>query len=119
MSLRNGFSGQLRCWRGRSTLPAIDRSVFTYRSYGIFLTRAFEDVATRAWPINFCHDFSQLCRWARQGQRIAVLSARQFIGAATTALSLITGAFPLAFAAGHARAQGAVACDATGEIALL
>jgi hypothetical protein len=35
-----------------------------------------------------------------------VLSARQFIGAATTALSLITGAFPLALAAGNARAQG-------------
>jgi hypothetical protein len=48
-----------------------------------------------------------------------VLSARQLIGAATTALSLITGAF-LALAAGHARAQGsAPACDTAGEIALL
>ena len=48
-----------------------------------------------------------------------MLSARQFIGAATTALSLITGAFLLALA-GHARAQGsAPACDAAGEIALL
>ena len=49
-----------------------------------------------------------------------MLSARQFIGAATTALSLITGAFLLALAAGNARAQGsASACDAAGEIALL
>src|SRR5262249_51795980 len=41
------------------------------------------------------------------------------IGATTTALSLITGAFLLALA-GHARAQGsAPACDAAGEIALL
>ena len=49
-----------------------------------------------------------------------MLSARQFIGAATTALSLITGAFLLALAAGNARAQGsAPACDAAGEIALL
>ena len=49
-----------------------------------------------------------------------MLSARQFIGAATTALSLITGAFLLALAAGNARAEGsAAACDAAGEIALL
>ena len=49
-----------------------------------------------------------------------MLSARPFIGAATTALSLITGAFLLALAAGNARAQGsASACDAAGEIALL
>jgi hypothetical protein len=49
-----------------------------------------------------------------------VLSARQLIGAATTALSLITGAFLLALAAGNARAQGsAPECDAAGEIALL
>jgi hypothetical protein len=49
-----------------------------------------------------------------------LLSARQLIGAATTALSLITGAFLLALAAGNARAQGsAAACDAAGEIALL
>ena len=49
-----------------------------------------------------------------------MLSACQFIGAATTALSLITGAFLLALAAGNARAQGsASACDAAGEIALL
>ena len=42
-----------------------------------------------------------------------MLSARQFFGAATTALSLITGAFLLAVAAGNARAQGsAPACDA-------
>ena len=48
-----------------------------------------------------------------------MLSTRQFIGAATTALSLITGAVLLALA-GHARAQGsAPACDAAGEIALL
>src|SRR5215467_8125991 len=51
---------------------------------------------------------------------LPVLSARQLIGAATTALSLITGAFLLALAAGNARAQGSVpACDAAGEIALL
>jgi hypothetical protein len=48
-----------------------------------------------------------------------MLSARQFIEAATTALSLITGAFLLALAA-KARAQGsAPACDAAGEIASL
>jgi hypothetical protein len=35
-----------------------------------------------------------------------VFAARQFIGAATTALSLITGAFLLALAVGNARAQG-------------
>src|SRR5438876_236847 len=34
-----------------------------------------------------------------------MLSARQFIGAATTALSLITGAFLLALAVGTARAR--------------
>src|SRR6516225_2734469 len=66
---------------------------------------------------------SQLCRRARQGQGgkgLPVLSARQFIGAATTALSLITGAFLLALAAGNARAQGSASvCDAAGEIALL
>src|SRR5256886_4578088 len=68
-----------------------------------------------AWH-DFCHDFSQLCRRARQGKGLPVLSARQFIGAATTALSLITGAFLLALAAGNARAQGsAPACDAAGE----
>src|SRR5262245_35277137 len=55
-----------------------------------------------------------------RGKGLPVLSARQFIGAATTALSLITGTFLLALAAGDARAQGAVpACDAAGEIALL
>src|SRR5438046_8515656 len=55
-----------------------------------------------------------------RGKRSPVLSARQFIGAATTALSLITGAFLLALAAGNTRAQGsAPACDAAGEIALL
>ena len=49
-----------------------------------------------------------------------VLLARQFIGAGTTALSLITGVFLLALAAGNARAQGsAPACDAAGEIAFL
>src|SRR2546427_10211270 len=41
-----------------------------------------------------------------RGKGLPVLSARQFIGAATTALSLITGAFLLALAAGNARAQG-------------
>src|SRR5262249_36829122 len=46
--------------------------------------------------------------------------ARQFIGAAATALSLITGAFLLALAAGNARAPGsAPACDAAGGVALL
>ena len=55
-----------------------------------------------------------------RGKGLPVLSARQFIGAATTALSLITGAFLLALAAGNARAQGsAPACDAAGEIAVL
>src|SRR5258708_12989465 len=49
---------------------------------------------------------------------LPVLLARQFIGAATTALSLITGAFLLALAAGNAQAQGsAPLCDAAGEIA--
>src|SRR5258706_466614 len=44
-----------------------------------------------------------------RGNGSPVLSARQFIGAATTALSLITGAFLLALAAGDgpARDQGA------------
>src|SRR6516164_3637945 len=37
-----------------------------------------------------------------RGKGLPVLSARQFIGAATTALSLITGAFLLALAAGNA-----------------
>ena len=47
------------------------------------------------------------------GKGLPVLSARQFIGAATTALSLIAGAFLLALAAGNARAQGsAPVCDA-------
>src|SRR5947207_13167327 len=55
-----------------------------------------------------------------RGKGLPVLSARQFIGAATTALPLIAGAFLLALAAGNARAQGAApACDAAGEIALL
>src|SRR5439155_26664947 len=55
-----------------------------------------------------------------RGKGLPVLSTRQFIGAATTALSLITGAFLLALAAGNARAQGSTpACDAAGEIALL
>jgi hypothetical protein len=43
-----------------------------------------------------------------RGKGLPVLSARQFI-AATTALSLITGAFLLALAAGNARAQGSAA----------
>ena len=56
---------------------------------------------------------------ATGGNGSPVLSARRFIGTATTALSLITVAFLLAHA-GHARAQGAApACDAAGEIALL
>jgi hypothetical protein len=56
-----------------------------------------------------------------RGKGLPVLSARQFIGDATTALLLITGAFLLALAAGNARAQGSAtpACDAAGEIALL
>src|SRR5256886_9498383 len=55
-----------------------------------------------------------------RGKGLPMLSARQFIGAATTALSLITGAFLLALAAGNARAQGsAPACDAAGGVALL
>src|SRR5262249_29672604 len=55
-----------------------------------------------------------------RGKGLPVLSARQFIGAATTALSLITGAFLLALAAGSARAQGSVpACDAAGGVAPL
>src|SRR5262250_2401414 len=55
-----------------------------------------------------------------RGKGLPVLSARQLIVAATTALSLITGAFLLALAAGNAGAQGSVpACDAAGEIALL
>src|SRR5260370_33210821 len=52
------------------------------------------------------------------GKGLPVLLARQFIGAATTALSLITGAFHLALAAGDAQAQGSPpVCDAAGEIA--
>ena len=59
------------------------------------------------------------CVAGREGD-LPVLSARQFIRAATTALSLITGVFLLALAAGNARAQGSPpACDAAGEIALL
>src|SRR6266446_8742060 len=55
-----------------------------------------------------------------RGEGLPVLSARQFIGAATTALSLITGALLLVLAAGNARAQGsAPSCDAAGEIAVL
>src|SRR5262249_58925224 len=55
-----------------------------------------------------------------RGKGLPVLSARQFIGAATTALLLSTGAFLLALAAGNARAQGsAPPCDAAGGIALL
>src|SRR5260370_34548593 len=55
-----------------------------------------------------------------RGNGSPVLSARQFIGAATTALSLITGAFLLALAAGHARAPGpARACGAGGEVGRL
>src|SRR5262249_4111212 len=56
-----------------------------------------------------------------RGKGLPVLSARQFIGAATTALSLITGAFLLALAAGGGRADGAVpARDAGGgELALV
>src|SRR5258707_7743981 len=55
-----------------------------------------------------------------RGKGLPVLSARQFIGAATTALSLITGAFLLALAAGNARApSSAPPCDAAGEVALL
>ena len=55
-----------------------------------------------------------------RGKGLPVLSARQFIGAATTAFSLITGAFLLALAVGNARAQGsAPPCDAAGEIAVL
>src|SRR5262249_27909039 len=48
-----------------------------------------------------------------------VLSARQFIGAATTALAVIGGA-SLRARGGHAGAQGSPpACDAAGEIAVL
>ena len=55
-----------------------------------------------------------------RGKELPVLSVRQLIWAATTASSLITGAFLLALAAGNARAQSsAPACDAAGEIALL
>src|SRR3954454_24464372 len=54
------------------------------------------------------------------GKGLPVLSARQLIGAATTALSLIAGVFLLALAAENARAQGSASeCDAAGEIALL
>jgi hypothetical protein len=54
------------------------------------------------------------------GRGLPVLLARQFIGAATTALSLITGGFLPALAAGNAQAQGsAPVCDAAGEIAIL
>jgi hypothetical protein len=46
------------------------------------------------------------------GRGWPVLLARQFIGAATTALSLITGAFLPAVAAGNAQAQGAAMKEA-------
>ena len=53
------------------------------------------------------------------GRGLPMLLARQFIGAATTALSLITGGFLPALAE-NAQAQGsAPVCDAAGEIALL
>jgi hypothetical protein len=49
-----------------------------------------------------------------------VLFARQFIGAATTALWLLIGVFHPALAGGNAQAQGsAPVCDAAGETALL
>jgi hypothetical protein len=49
-----------------------------------------------------------------------MLLARQFIGAATTTLWLITGAFLPALAAGNVQAQGSASvCDAAGEIAVL
>ena len=71
-------------------------------------------------PINFCHGFQPIVSPSETGARDPMFSARQFIGAATTALSLITGAFLRALAAGNARAQGsAPACDAAGEIAFL
>jgi hypothetical protein len=55
-----------------------------------------------------------------RGKGLPVLSARQFIEAATTALSLITGAFFLVLAAGNARAQGsALACDAADRASVL
>ena len=61
-----------------------------------------------------------MSRGATRAKGSPVLSARQLIGAATTALSLITGALLLALAAGNARAQGsAPECDAAGEIVLL
>src|SRR6516165_6656826 len=54
------------------------------------------------------------------GRGLPVLLARQFIGGATTALSLIAGGFFPALAAVNAQAQGsAPVCDAAGEIALL
>src|SRR5262249_46864757 len=65
----------------------------------------------------FAMIFSQLCRRARQGRGkgLPALSARRLIVAAMTALSLITGAFLLALAAGDARAPGsAPPCDAAG-----
>src|SRR5438874_12677586 len=71
-------------------------------------------------PVNFCHGFQPIGSPSETGAGDPMFSARQFIGAATTALSLITGAFLLALAAGNARAQGsAPACDAAGEVALL
>src|SRR5215471_3708329 len=67
-------------------------------------------------PIDFCHDFGRLCRPTRQGTRgLPVLLARQFIGAATTALSLIAGAFLPALAASNVQTQAsAPVCDAAG-----
>jgi hypothetical protein len=61
-------------------------------------------------------------RMARDGKRIGRRKQRaeEIVDRKLTALSLITGAFLLALAAGNARAQGsAPACDAAGEIALL
>jgi hypothetical protein len=59
-------------------------------------TRPFEDVATGAWPIDFAMISANCVAGRDRGKGLPVLSARQFIGAATTALSLITGAFLLA-----------------------
>src|SRR5262249_62408054 len=50
---------------------------------------------------------------------LPMLLARQFIEAATTALSLLAGAFLPALAAGNAAQGSAPVCDAAGEIALL
>ena len=76
MSLRNGFSGQLRCWRGRSTAEPSHYRPSTGQCSHIGLTEYFSHVRLRMSQLahgrsTFAMISSQLCRRARQGQGIA------------------------------------------------